>query len=321
MVRDISYTEVAYDNYQEMADYAVGWSHLCNYQLTPTPISGQYKILELPSMQLAFSDNIGGIMYNFDAPKDTLCVSIMQEVEGKACLDNIKLQTGDIVFFSDEKRYNFMSSSRTKLLDISIKKSQNSLLYNKLSSSLHKCIRDTNDTMKELILGILDKYDSSTLDKEKAFELEQKIINTLLNSLESQEAKTKPLTQGEKVVALIRDRTFFHMDAKVNLEALAKKYNVSEKTLQSGFKSLFGFTPIHFLRLLKLNLVRNELIDGEPDTHKISRVALKWGFTHMGRFSHYYKELFLETPSETLKLISKSEGLSESCVMREEEID
>ena len=151
MSKDISYTEIGYENYKEMSDYATGWSHLCNYQLTPSAISGHYKILELPTMQLAYSDNVGGIMYNFDAPKDTLCISIMQEIEEKACLDNIKLETGDIVFFSDDKRYNFMSSARTQLLDISIKKASNSLLYHKLSSSLNKCIRDSQQVMQKLI--------------------------------------------------------------------------------------------------------------------------------------------------------------------------
>ena len=111
------------------------------------------------------------------------------------------------------------------------------------------------------------------------------------------------------------------MDAQVSIQSLAKEYNISEKTLQTGFKSLFGFTPTVFLRILKLNLVRNELIEGSPKTHKVGRVALKWGFTHLGRFSQYYKSLFLETPSDTLKNISTFEGLSEKCVLREEEID
>ena len=58
------------------------------------------------------------------------------------------------------------------------------------------------------------------------------------------------------------------------------------------------------MRQLKLNLVRHELSHNIGKSTTVMRVAQKWGFTHMGRFSQYYTELFEENPSETLQTLS-----------------
>ncbi|MCD6212383.1 MAG: helix-turn-helix domain-containing protein, partial [Sulfurovum sp.] len=47
----------------------------------------------------------------------------------------------------------------------------------------------------------------------------------------------------------------------------------------------------------------------------------KWGFKHMGRFSAYYRELFRESPSETLKSTQGSgDDIMVDCVTRQEEM-
>ncbi|MNY80087.1 transcriptional regulator EutR [compost metagenome] len=54
-----------------------------------------------------------------------------------------------------------------------------------------------------------------------------------------------------------------------------------------------------------MNGVRAELISSDQSA-LVSEVAAKWGFWHMGMFSAYYKELFGERPSETLKTYRKT---------------
>jgi AraC family ethanolamine operon transcriptional activator len=61
-----------------------------------------------------------------------------------------------------------------------------------------------------------------------------------------------------------------------------------------------GITPIRYLRLVRLNRVKQELLIASPETVKIMDVALKWGFLELGRFAGEYRQLFQELPSETL---------------------
>jgi len=112
------------------------------------------------------------------------------------------------------------------------------------------------------------------------------------------------------------------MDGKISISSLAEQYDVSEQTLQNSFKSLFGFTPKYFFRSLKLNLINQELKKSDLEQTTVSKIALKWGFVHMGRFSAYYTELFGEYPSQTLKTpCCQEENLDEACVSRQEEME
>ena len=37
------------------------------------------------------------------------------------------------------------------------------------------------------------------------------------------------------------------------------------------------------------------------NAESVTQTAMRWGFFHLGRFAQYYRELFGETPGETLR--------------------
>jgi AraC family ethanolamine operon transcriptional activator len=162
----------------------------------------------------------------------------------------------------------------------------------------------------------------STSQAHPDFDIMEEEILTLIKSLiNAQTPIVSKLTKGEEKSLLIRDQVYRHMDGKINIASLAEQHNISEKTLQNSFKSLFGFTPNLFLRQMKLNLVHYELKVNNAHDITVSGVARKWGFTHMGRFSHYYTQLFGENPSETLKKTKElHNGITTRCVVRQEEL-
>ncbi|AAZ26581.1 MULTISPECIES: helix-turn-helix domain-containing protein [Colwellia] len=82
---------------------------------------------------------------------------------------------------------------------------------------------------------------------------------------------------------------------------LCKVAKLSERNLQYGFKEYLGVTPIRYLRLLRLNGVRRDLLVNRGKKDKIVDVALDWGFIELGRFASEYRQLFQELPSATLK--------------------
>lgn len=85
---------------------------------------------------------------------------------------------------------------------------------------------------------------------------------------------------------------------------LCKIAELSERNLQYGFKEYLGVTPIRYLRLLRLNGVRRDLLINHDKKNKIVDVALDWGFIELGRFASEYRQLFQELPSATLKKTS-----------------
>ena len=52
---------------------------------------------------------------------------------------------------------------------------------------------------------------------------------------------------------------------------------------------------------MKLNEIRRELQQTNGAGERISDIAMRWGFLHLGRFSEEYRQLFGECPSDTLR--------------------
>ena len=59
-----------------------------------------------------------------------------------------------------------------------------------------------------------------------------------------------------------------------------------------------------YLRHLRLHRVRAELADASRTRSPaaVTTVASRWGFVHFGRFAQQYRQLFGESPSQTLRL-------------------
>ena len=88
-------------------------------------------------------------------------------------------------------------------------------------------------------------------------------------------------------------------DESINVLELAQIAGVPLRQLQQGFKTYTGMSPAQWLRLRRLNGARRELLSSAQTT--VAEVAMNWSFWHLGRFSHSYRALFKELPSETLR--------------------
>lgn len=86
---------------------------------------------------------------------------------------------------------------------------------------------------------------------------------------------------------------------------ICEELRISRRTLHYGFWKVLGINPVTYLRYLRLNGARREIINSNYGTVTIGDIAARWGFWHMGMFSSYYKQLFGETPSATRRSIPK----------------
>ncbi|MFC7338638.1 helix-turn-helix domain-containing protein [Haloferula chungangensis] len=87
---------------------------------------------------------------------------------------------------------------------------------------------------------------------------------------------------------------------------LAREVGVSERTLQRHFAEALGVTPIEWARCLALHHARQRLEMGDPNRTSVEGLAREAGFRHMGRFAGYYRELFGEFPTTTLRRLKRT---------------
>ena len=88
--------------------------------------------------------------------------------------------------------------------------------------------------------------------------------------------------------------------APITLSDLSRYCGVAERTLEYGFRQVYGTTPLAFIRSQRLTRSRMALLHSRMHA-SISETARAYGFTHMGQFSQDYRRLFGESPSATLQ--------------------
>jgi AraC-like DNA-binding protein len=90
-----------------------------------------------------------------------------------------------------------------------------------------------------------------------------------------------------------------HLLDGLNLSNIAESCGISGRTLQLGFQKHRGYSPTEFSRNLRLEAARSDLLS--PDFQmNVTRIAMKWGFSHFSRFANEYRKRFYELPSETI---------------------
>lgn len=97
-------------------------------------------------------------------------------------------------------------------------------------------------------------------------------------------------------IKITQDYIHSHLHENLSIELLAQHANVSVRSLFLGFQKYLNTTPMQYLKDLRFKNVHAEL---SKSGQSITEVALKWGFTHLGRFSQEYKKRYGYTPSET----------------------
>lgn len=88
----------------------------------------------------------------------------------------------------------------------------------------------------------------------------------------------------------------------ISVEELARYANMSLRSLYLVFEKNAKATPKDFIRQKKLEQVYAALINPASTLTNVTAAALEYGFTHLGRFSEFYKTTFGLLPSESLKM-------------------
>jgi AraC-like DNA-binding protein len=85
-----------------------------------------------------------------------------------------------------------------------------------------------------------------------------------------------------------------------NIADLCSASGVSARWLHKCFVDIYGTSPSQYIRLRRLSVARERLLDPNAPAKSVKEVALSLGFLESGRFAEYYRSIFGERPKETL---------------------
>nr|WP_272210025.1 helix-turn-helix domain-containing protein [Marinicella sp. W31]MDC2875878.1 helix-turn-helix domain-containing protein [Marinicella sp. W31] len=157
----------------------------------------------------------------------------------------------------------------------------------------------------EMCLAKTDKTTGQTGEIKRMHQLLLQAALEIAATSERPHQDSAPRPALSRAVSLCRRTRNFakdclDADTLPTMVDLCAHTGVSARTLQYAFNDYIGMSPNAYLRSLRLNRARNALTVACGDETTVTRVAMQFGFLHLGRFSQDYGNAFGEPPSATL---------------------
>jgi len=179
------------------------------------------------------------------------------------------------------------------------------------AAPLARRIRSTLAVASQSATGL-----SSSVARVLHEELLREFIDALAAGLElSARGQQQNSPRRGALTQRARDYLFANLDQPFSLRSLSEAACCSERVLQYAFREVYGVGPQGWFHAMKLNEANRELRAHGPGEVSVTDVALRWGFTHFGRFSVEYRRMFGERPSETLKRASRTGKTNEKAIV------
>jgi AraC family ethanolamine operon transcriptional activator len=163
-------------------------------------------------------------------------------------------------------------------------------------------------TLRDILM--LASHSPDTLAQPNVIE---SIEESILQAVDLAMAAASPASEGKRLslshyltlvrkfdefVAVNTGKTLYSAD-------VARQLGVSVRTLHNAVVAIRGMSMHRYMRLRRLWNVRQQLVRG-ASVQSVKAVALAHGFWHMGEFTALYRELFGETPQQTLSAARKN---------------
>ena len=165
------------------------------------------------------------------------------------------------------------------------------------------------DAIQELGGWFTGRYEefggNTSMTGGAALDLKQAFLRRLAACLRAgkpaSNSESSTFTGRIDVVRHVEQHIFEDLAIPQTVDELCRYAGTSRRTLEYAFKDYFGTSPKQFIKALRLNAARNDLLYGQYGSVQVTMIASGWGFTHMGQFSSDYRRMFGENPSKTLR--------------------
>jgi AraC family transcriptional regulator, ethanolamine operon transcriptional activator len=225
-----------------------------------------------------------------------------------------KMGTGEIMLYGAETEH-FSAATNRRSFNISLPKG---LLEAELSARLNLESYDITKTRRHVRIGEVAIQElqnvfveTSRLASEETGvhtpEAIQQLTKITLSRLctailrESQTLDTDHRQIQSPATILVKARQVLEAAGTkpIYIGEVCKETGVSARTLQMVFASAVGMSPMRYLKIRRLNLVRRRLMTTPRDQLSIKQAAREGGFWDDGHFSSDYFRLFGILPSHT----------------------
>jgi AraC-like DNA-binding protein len=138
-------------------------------------------------------------------------------------------------------------------------------------------------------------------DIETAHGLEQQMIHTLIECLTNGPvAEETPAARWRRWI-LAEFEELLRAEPGLSIAAICAALGVSDRFLRRCCEEYLHISPGRYFRLGRMQQVHRALQTENVATAKVAKIAARYGFQDLGRFTSNYRALYGELPSATLR--------------------
>lgn len=249
------------------------------------------------------------------APRDRVCFALPLSVPGMARLQGREADDRSIFILNGGDEFLFHMPQGMDMLSITFDREtfERELENSPWSGEFRQWLRQPVLRVpegrlaqcRERLLGLIDR----SIDDVKgaaAGQAEDELERDLLEELTCLLAdpsfdRNQRLTSspGSYIVEKCHQMTLSERQAPPSVIDLCDRLRISRRTVQNSFRAVTQTTPVNYIRCIRLNGVRRELLGTRAGETSIGDAASRWGFFHLSHFAADYQALFGELPSQT----------------------
>tara|TARA_Y100001001_G_C7991467_1_gene303050 strand:- start:668 stop:1723 length:1056 start_codon:yes stop_codon:yes gene_type:complete len=288
-------------------------------QLTAGRFEGYLQDVHFDSVRLFRERMNQGVAQHTHTPAGQIALLVPIHLDGSktsdqarnVLADGITLLPCDEDFFfvgPPDTDYSVISLQQDQLHDLLSDEDYDTLLSARRSHGIQvkpEWLSQVRSTLMSLLqeLNSNDEQlsEQQTAQKEKA--LRDRLVLMALDiysgSLDSHplHRSARPLgNQHHYLVRRCHEYALSDEGATASVLDICKQLGIARRTLNYSFAKVTGTSPAQYLRAVKLNAARRQLLTSNLP---VTAVAANYGFFHTGYFSQEYRRLFGETPTAT----------------------
>lgn len=267
-----------------------------------------YGELVLDEMQIEFGEWIRG-----QFRPDRFCIGFFKELEIPCWMNGIAVHPGDLQLYAErtDLACRMYPRSRCALVQLS-----RSALEAAARQHLGHAVWLPSHGMANLHpdedarRNLAEAFDLCGSLLEKGGQIAERgreiLLQTVVQAIRSADPShaRQDERRSQQALQMVRMSELYlaaHLSESYSSEEFARAVGMSERRLELQFKKIFGMSPKKWRQYMGLNIAHRKLGRGPERSGMVAEVAAACGFSHAGRFSAVYRELFGELPVRTRK--------------------
>jgi AraC family ethanolamine operon transcriptional activator len=293
----------------EQAAALTGWNQ-SYLQLSRGAFGGEVRQLEFAGLRL-FVESLRESVYQTGQIREgALALGLPLQVDGPSVFCGAPSDAGALHVFSGESGFEFRSSRRHVMLGLELDEAawrrcgeHDPALQARLGAQagLRRLDGAAQAGLRQCLVGVLDTVEAAPALLQSPA-VQAAMLDTVMEQLGRVLAPAGCVdfvgTHGHwALTRRARELVHAQLDQPPTVLALCEQLGVSRRTLQNGFQTALGISPLAYLRAVRLNAARQAL----KTATSVTAAATDLGFWHFGHFAHDYQQMFGELPSEAFR--------------------